>query len=381
MSASKSAREAQSRAGTQHKPVRRAPTVAFVVASLDILGGHGIQAKALTKQLDDAGWATFVVAINPRFPMGLRWIRKAPYLRTFVNEALYLLTLPRLMRADVVHVFCASYFSFLLGPVPALLCARLMRKRLILNYHSGEAEDHLARWGILVHPFLRLADEIVVPSPFLHEVFARFGYDTRVIENIVETSAFRFRERPPSRLRLLSARNLEPHYRVGDIVQAFVLLRTRHPEAELVIAGSGSEEQELRKLAQNIGVEGISFTGRYAPARAPELYANADVFVNASVIDNQPLSILEAFASGLPVISTPTGDIASMLDGGEFGILVRPRDPEAIASAVEAVAADPEGSRAMARRAYQSLDRFSWENVRDKWLAAYTGSDPTAPGA
>lgn len=178
------------------------------------------------------------------------------------------------------------------------------------------------------------------------------------------------------RLRLLSARNLEPHYRVGDIIEAFALLREKHPEAKLVIAGSGSEEQRLRKLAENVGTEGITFVGRYHPSQAPELYANADIFVNAAVIDNQPNSILEAFASGLPVVSTPTGDIASMLGGGEFGILVPPNDPEAMARTVETITADPEGTCAMTRRALQSLHRFSWDEVRQKWFAVYGASDP-----
>ncbi|MGH9435564.1 MAG: glycosyltransferase family 4 protein, partial [Terriglobia bacterium] len=284
--------------------MRQPATIAFVSASLDILGGHGIQTKALMGHLRSNGYRTYLVPINPRFPIILGWLRKVPYARTILNEFLYILTLPRLMRADVVHVCSASYFSFLLGPVPALVCAWLMRKRVILNYRSGEAEDHLAHWGVLVHPFLRLADEIVVPSPFLHDVFARFGYETRVIENIVDTSTFCFHERVPLRLRLLSARNLEPHYRVGDIIEAFVLLRKKHPEARLVIAGSGSEEHRLHGLAESLGAEGIDFVGRYQPSQAPELYANADIFVNAAVIDNQPNSILEAFASGLPVVST-----------------------------------------------------------------------------
>lgn len=368
----------KSHARGTRKRTRRPTTIAFVAASLDILGGHGIQSRALMRHLEDQGYATCLVPVNPRFPTGLGWLRKVPYLRTVFNELLYLLTLPRLHRADVVHVCSASYFSFLLGPVPAVLCARLMRKRLIINYRSGEAQDHLAHWGILVHPFLWLADEIVVPSAFLNAVFARFGYRTRVIANIVDTSTFRFHERRPARLRLLSARNLEAHYRVGDIIKAFARIRKRHPEATLVIAGSGSEERRLKGMAEKLGTHGINFTGRYSPARAPGLFADADIFLNAAVIDNQPNSILEAFASGLPVISTPTGDITAMLGDGKFGLLVDANDPESMAAAVETLIADPEGTQAMARRARQSLQRFSWEEVKPKWLAAYGESVASA---
>jgi glycosyltransferase involved in cell wall biosynthesis len=166
-----------------------------------------------------------------------------------MNQALYLPSLLALRDADVVHIFSASYWSFLLAPGPAMLVARLRGKRVVLNYHSGEAEDHLMRWGALIHPWLRLVDEIVVPSEYLQAVFARHGYQARVIRNIVDTSRFRYRERAPLRLRLLSTRNFEPHYRVDTTLEAFALLKAAYPEATLTLAGYGSEETRLRRLA------------------------------------------------------------------------------------------------------------------------------------
>lgn len=374
----------KSTAGSPNEPVERpqkAPvaavrtgraTVTLVAASLDVLGGQGIQAQALAKRLREEGYEIHTLPINPRFPRLLRWVRRIPYIRTLVNELFYLPSLHRLRIADVVHVFSASYFSFLLGPAPALLIARLMGKRVILNYHSGEAEDHLAHWGILVHPWLRLAHEIVVPSQFLREVFKRFGYNARAIANIADTSAFGFRERRQLQPRLISTRNLESHYRVEVIIRAFALVRQRYPEATLLIAGYGTQEQALRHLVKELAIDGVIFHGRYAPSSAPRLYANADIFVNASVIDNQPVSILEAFASGVPVISTPTGDIAAMLDGGELGMLVPPEDPQAIANAVESLIKNPQQSTEMVYRAYRSLERYSWEQVRDSWAEIYS---------
>src|SRR5207245_11080245 len=102
-------------------------------------------------------------------------------------------TVVALRRADVVHIFSASYWSFVLAPRPAILAARSFRKRVVLHYRSGEAQDHLERWGPLVHPWLRLVDEIVVPGEYLRGVFARYGYRARVIHNVVDTSPFRDR--------------------------------------------------------------------------------------------------------------------------------------------------------------------------------------------
>jgi len=351
------------------------PRIALVVASMDILGGQGVQARTLVEGLQADGYTIRFIPINPAFPKGLGWVRRIPYLRTLLNQALYLPSLAGLRCVDTVHVFSASYWSFLLAPAPAMLIGRWLGKRVILNYHSGEAEDHLAHWGALVHPWLRLADEIVVPSAYLQRVFAQHGYRARVIENVVDTARFRFRERKPLQPRLLSTRNFEPHYRVDVVLEAFALVKACFPQATLTVAGVGSEAETLRELADRIAPEAIRFVGRIEPHRMPELYDQADIVVNASVVDNQPLSILEAFAAGSPVVSTATGDIAAMVRGGETGLVVAPDDPAAMAGAVVALLENPERALRMARQARAEVERHTWPRIRSAWAAVYS----TAP--
>ena len=298
------------------------PRIALVAASTDILGGQAMQARTLVDSLRRDGWGVTFVPVNPPIPPGLRWVRSIPYARTIVNEAAYLAYMPMLAHVDVVHVLTASYWSFLLSAAPALLAARLLGKRSVLNYHSGEADDHLTRYGALVHPWLRLADAIVVPSQYLRDVFARHGYQVAVVPNVVELDRFHYRERDRLRPLLLSNRNLEPHYRVEDAIEAHARLLLHHPDARLVVAGSGSQEQTLARLATRVADGTVRFLGRVEPGRMPLLYDSCDVFVNASVVDNQPLSVLEAFASGLPVVTTPTGDLAAMVRPGETGLVV-----------------------------------------------------------
>jgi glycosyltransferase involved in cell wall biosynthesis len=345
----------------------------MVAASLDIFGGQSVQANALLQRLRKDGYRVSLIPINPDFPRPLRLLRKVRYLRTIMNEIMYLPSLLRLRKADVVHIYSASYFSFLLGPVPALLMARLMRKRVILNYHSGEAEDHLRHWGVLVHPWIRLAHEVVVPSEFLREVFAGYGYSVRVVPNIADTSGFLFNERHVIEPRLLSTRNLEPHYRVDMVIRAFALIRQHYHRATLVVAGNGSEIENLRRLAKDLGLRDIEFLGAFSPADAPQLYAGADIFINASVVDNQPVSVLEAFATGVAVVSTDTGDIGTMLDGGLLGMLVPAEAPQAIADAVSTLMENPEERAEMTRQACRSLERYGWARIRAIWSAAYSG--------
>src|SRR5438046_1742734 len=120
------------------------PRVAVVAASLDILGGQGVQAHSLVEALRADGYPVTFLAINPRFPTGLRRLHNIRYVRTCANQMLYLPSLMRLASVDVVHVFSASYWPFLLAPVPAMAAARIFNKRVVLHYHSGEADDHLS---------------------------------------------------------------------------------------------------------------------------------------------------------------------------------------------------------------------------------------------
>jgi glycosyltransferase involved in cell wall biosynthesis/peptidoglycan/xylan/chitin deacetylase (PgdA/CDA1 family) len=347
------------------------PRVALVAPSLDAVGGQSVQAALLREGLRREGFAAELVPTNPRFPRPLRELRRWRGLRTLLNQALYLPSLLRLRRADVVHVFSASFWSFLLAPLPALLLGRAFGARVILNYHSGEAERHLGRWGLLVHPWLRLAHEIVVPSEYLRRVFARHGYRARVVLNTVDTARHRYRERAPFLPRLLSTRNLESHYRLDVVLDAFAVVKAERPDATLTLAGSGSEQARLRRKAAAIG--GVTFAGRVEPAAMPELYASHALLLNASLVDNQPLSLLEAFASGLPVVTTATGDIAGMVRDGASGLLVPPEDAAGMARAVLALLADQELALRLARSARRVADAHAWERVGKEWTDVYSG--------
>jgi len=354
--------------------------IAIVAPSLDILGGQGVQASSLVQALESDGFEVMFIPVNPRFPRGLRWLRRIPLARTVLNQCLYLPKLVTLRYADVVHVFSASYWSFLLAPVPAIMAARIFGKPVILNYHSGEAEDHLDGWGLLVHPWLRRVSEIVVPSTYLQNIFSRHGYCAHVVRNIIDTSGFHYRERLNLQPLLLSNRNLEAHYGVGNTLKAFALLQKQWPQARLKVAGYGSERVGLEDWVRSEHLGGVEFVGRIEPEAMHLLYDEADIFVNASVVDNQPISILEAFASGLPVVSTPVGDIPAMLRYQQNGTLVPPNDPAAMAAAITMLLETPGEAISMARRARAEVEHYTWAQVGASWTELYRKkSEAAAP--
>jgi glycosyltransferase involved in cell wall biosynthesis len=351
--------------------------VCIVVASLDYLGGQAIQALRIAEGLStEGGIEASLLPVNPRLAWPFRLLQRIKYVRTVVTSIAYIATLlVRLPRFDVIHVFSASYFSFLLAPAPAILVAKLYGKRVILNYHSGEAEDHLRRWPRTTRPIINLADRIVVPSGYLVDVFDRFGFKAEVISNTVDMAGIRFRERERIGPALISNRNLEKHYDVACSLRAFAAIQRRFSEASLIVAGYGSERTRLHALAAELGLKNIDFVGAVPPELMPALYDRADIFVNASLIDNQPLSIIEAFASGLPVVTTDAGGIPYLVSHEATGLIVPRGDHEALAQSVIRLLEDGRFAAEVISRAHRESDKYRWAAVGSKWVELYRELD------
>ena len=301
----------------------------------------------------------------------LRFASRVKYLRTIVTELTYLPLLMReLGRADVVHVFSASYSSFLLAPLPAMAIARALGRPVVLNYRSGQAPDHLTRSAV-ARAAIAAADLNVVPSGFLAEVFAGFGIDAAVIPNIVDTTRFAFRLRDQLTPRLLSTRSFEPLYNVACTLRAFRIVQQRVPDAALTLIGGGSQQRALEQLAVELDVKHVTFAGRVAPGRIADYYAAHDIYVQSPDIDNMPSSILEAYASGLPVVSTRAGGVPAILEDGTHGLLAELDDHEAIAAHVLTLLDDAPLARSVACAGRAAVESCTWPAVRQQWLHLY----------
>jgi len=346
--------------------------VAIVAPTLDILGGHSVQAAAmLAGWKDDPDVEAWLVPVNPRPPAWLAWAAGRRYVRTVVTQLTYWPLLWReLRRAEVVHAFSASYTSFLLAPLPAWIVARALGRPVLLNYHSGEAADHLRRSRV-ARSVLRRIGTTIVPSRFLVDVFGRFGLAATAIPNVIDRGRFPYRHRTRLQPRLLSTRNLEANYNVACTLRAFARVQARHPDATLTIVGAGSHEAALQVLAAALGLRGVTFAGRVSPSEMARYYADADIYVQTPAVDNMPLSVLEAFASGLPVVSTDVGGVRAMLTDDVHGLLAPPDDDAAIADRICRLLEEPGLGARLADAALRETDAYVWDAVRDRWAAAY----------
>lgn len=336
------------------------------------IGGQGVQAGLLLRhwQNDSAIRVSFV-PIDPQMPAPLGWIRHVPVLRTLVRTPFYLRALWRgTRRADVVHIFSASYWSFLLAPLPAWLIARVRRKKTIIHYHSGEARDHLRRSRI-ARGVLRACDRIVVPSQYLADVFAEFDLRTEMVPNIVDLTQFSYRSREVLRPRLVCTRGFHDYYRVDLVVRAFRIVKSQYPDARLCLVGQGSLRREIEELANRLGLRDVEFTGPVAHASIAEYYDQNDIFINASWLDNMPVSILEAFAAGTPVVTTAPESIRYLVEHDETGLLCAPGDWQSLAKNVIRLLSEPGLGGRLASNANKISQRYGWPIVREQWLKIY----------
>jgi L-malate glycosyltransferase len=359
--------QAFSIAGTV-RPLR----VAIVGPSHRYVGGQSVQVDMLLRswQDDEEVQAAFIAA-DPEIPSALRWVSGIPFLRTLLRQPLYWATLWKdLKEADVAHVFSASYWSFLLAPAPAYWIARVIKKKVLIHYHSGEAADHLQRSWV-ARRILKRADCVVVPSDYLVDVFARFDLPVTAIANVVDMDQFSFRSRIPLRPRLICSRGFHPYYGVEDVVRAFSVIREKHSHAVLCLLGAGPSERAVRELVKSLRLSGVEFTGAVPHHEIANYYERADIFINASRLDNMPVSILEAFASGTPVVTTAGGGIRYMVENERTGLVCAPGDWQSLAENALRLLREPELARRLSENAHSESKKYRWGSVRGEWLATY----------
>lgn len=347
--------------------------VLVVAPSLDILGGQSRQAVRLMEGLKrEPDLEISFLPHNPRLPGVLRKLQSIKYVRTVVTTLYYIaLLLWRVRKYDIIHIFCASYYSYSMSAIPALAISRLYGRKSILNYRSGEAEDHLETWRTAV-PTIRWADEVVVPSGYLVDVFARYGLHARAIHNIVELDRFTYRERNPLRPVFLTSRLLEPLYNVPCVLRAFAIVQQSYPDARLTIAADGFLRRDLEALARDLKLRNAEFIGFVKFEEMPALYDAADIYLSATGIDNMPSSLTESMACGLNVVTTDGGGAIPYIMTNEVtGMIVDRDDHQALAAAAIRLLNDNEFALKLVRNARESTKKFTWPYIRDQWLDLY----------
>jgi glycosyltransferase involved in cell wall biosynthesis len=337
-------------------------------------GGMANQTRQLAELL--RGEAASVEIARTNAPYRPAWSERLKGVRALFRLLPFLIALWRgAGRADVAHVMANSGWSWHLFAAPAIWIARLRGVPVVVNYRGGEAGAFLERQGGAVRTSMRRAALLAVPSGFLQQVFARYGMPARIVPNIIDLARFHPADLPREMggaPHLLVARNLEAIYGNDNALRAFALLSEHFPAATLTLAGAGPEAESLKALARELGVaDRVRFAGRLDRDQMAALYRDADLMLNASRVDNMPNAILEALASGIPVITTDAGGIPFIVEHRRTAMLVPVDDTTALAVAAREVLGNAALRAALVSQGLAEVERYRWDSVRAQLLAAY----------
>ena len=165
---------------------------------------------------------------------------------------------------------------------------------------------------------------------------------------------------------------LEPRKGALHLLRAYALLKPRHPQTRLIIAGRGPELGELRRFVRRTGLADVLFAGRVDDTDKARFYKTADVFCAPSTgQESFGIVLLEAMAAGTAVVASDIHGYKKVVQRNASGLLVEPKDPEAIAAAVERLIGDPALRARLGAAAAARAHEFDWKHVTEQLVAFY----------
>ncbi len=302
--------------------------------------------------------------------LGYRVRQASTVRRPSLRTAHQILALFAWRKVDVLIIAVFSGPSFWIADFSTLI-GKLTHKRMILFLHGGNLPVFGPAHRNRVERVFARADRILAPSDFLAETFREWGYDVQVIPNVLSIERYQYRNRWAPTPHLLWMRTFHEHYDPEMAVRVLARVAANYPEATMTMAGADHGLLAATKAeAKRLGLtDRITFPGYMDEAQKRQAFADHDVFLNTNIVDNMPVSLLEAAASGLVPVATAVGGIPKMVTDGVDGILVEAGDDEAMAEQVVSLLADPERFADVSAAARGLAERSAWPAVRKLWSA------------
>jgi L-malate glycosyltransferase len=222
---------------------------------------------------------------------------------------------------------------------------------------------------------------VLTPHGYLRDQLTAAGLRVdRTIPNFIDLERYPFRRRTTLRPRFLYLRGMRPPlYNPALTLAAFRLIQARRPEASLTMGGDdGESAAACRRLAEGMGLCNVRFIGVVPKSDISRIADEHDVYIQSNRIDNMPVTIIEMWASGLPVVATSVGGIPYLVNDGQDGILVPSDDAQALAEACLELLCDPARAGRLSENGRRRAERLTWPEVAPAWREVL-GLPATAP--
>jgi len=319
-------------------------------------GGRKAVCEEMAERLQAAGWRVYCASAKTG-----RIARLLDMLWTaWTNRRSY----------SMAHVEVFSGPAFVWAEVVSLLLW-LLNKPQFFTLHGGNLPAFSRQRPNRVAALLRRAVAVTAPSRYLYEQMIPYRQDLVLLPNALDLDQHHFRVRSRPAPRLIWVRSFHRIYNPQLAVEALARLTPEFPDIQLTMLGpdkDGSLEM-VRETAKYRGIlDRITFAGAVSKSQVPGWLDRADIFLNTTNIDNMPLSVLEAMASGLCVVTTDVGGIPYLASHGKDALLVPPDDAEALAGAVQALLRSPDLAGRLSVNARHTACQYDWRLILPKWL-------------
>lgn len=254
----------------------------------------------------------------------------------------------------------------------ALFCsqiARLHKTNYIPLLRGGDLPNRLKNNPYLCKLLFKNAYVNVAPSNYLLEKFKEKGFENLLfIPNSIPLEEYEFKSRTEVEPKLLWVRSFAKIYNPKMAVKVLKLIKLKYPAASLTMVGPDKDGSliETQELAESIGLE-VNFKGKLSKKQWIALAKEHDVFINTTHFDNTPVSVIEAMALGLPVVSTNVGGIPYLLKDHENALLVDDEASDAMVEAIELLVSEAHLVQKLTHNAKSMVDSMDWQQVKLQW--------------
>ncbi len=294
------------------------PAVLLVGNFLSRLTGNYNVCEDLAHRLVDAGWPVLTTSERKRGlarsldMVATAWLRRRDY--------------------EVAQVDVFSGRAFVWAEAVAAVLRRA-RRRFALTLHGGGLPDFSSTRPERVRRLLASAEIVTAPSRYLADTMSPYHPDIKLLPNPLDLPRYKFRIRRRVEPRMVWVRAFHGMYAPSLVPQILDRLRTHSPLAAVTMVGHDKGDGSLQRTEQTARAldvaSGLRIVGGVPKVEVPHWLDDADIFLNTTTVDNTPVSVLEAMASGLCIVSTDVGGLPYLLDHERTALLVPPGDPDA----------------------------------------------------
>ncbi|UOK43801.1 MULTISPECIES: glycosyltransferase family 4 protein [Flavobacterium] len=320
------------------------------------LSGKGLNVttvETLSAQLTEAGY-NIVSASDKK-----NWFMR-------LADMLWAVVINRKTAFVLIDTYSTSGFWFAF--FASQLC-RILQIRYIPILHGGNLPNRLKNNPKLSAMVFENAYKNVAPSHYLYQAFKEFGFTNLLfIPNTVEIHKYSYKERKSVAPKLLWVRAFDAIYNPKMAVDVLCELQRKYSEAKLCMVGPDKDGSGVltQEYARSLGLN-IRFTGRLSKEEWIAMSKDYDIFINTTRFDNTPVSVMEAMALGLPVVSTNVGGIPFLLNDKEDALLVNDNDTEAMVNAVHYLIENHEIAQEIGVKARRKAEMWDWDVVKVSW--------------